>query len=85
MRTLLLINVAALLPGTGLLAAEKKLRIEDLPPAVRQTVKAETKNATLVALAKEKEKGKTVYELETKKANGQTRDLMIDAAGQVLS
>lgn len=65
-------------------AAEKKMKMQDLPPAVQQTVKEQTKNATLVGIAKEVEKGKTVYELETK-VNGRSRDLMIDAGGAVLS
>jgi uncharacterized membrane protein YkoI len=56
--------------------------LKDLPPAVKATVVAETKNATLKGLSKEKEKGKTVYELESL-VNGRTRDLMIDSAGKV--
>jgi uncharacterized membrane protein YkoI len=59
-----------------------KLQLKDLPPAVRATVEAETKNATLKGLSKEKENGKTVYELESL-VNGRTRDLMIDSAGKV--
>ena len=59
-----------------------KFHLKDLPPAVRATVEAETKNATLKELSKEKEKGKTVYELESI-VNGRTRDLMIDADGKV--
>lgn len=63
-------------------AGEGKLQLKDLPPAVKATVEAETKNATLKGLGKEKENGKTVYEVETL-VNGRTRDLMIDAAGKV--
>jgi uncharacterized membrane protein YkoI len=63
-------------------AAEAKLQLKDLPPAVRTTVEAETKNATLKGLSKEKANGKTVYEVETL-VNGRTRDLMVDAAGKV--
>jgi uncharacterized membrane protein YkoI len=54
------------------------------PAAVQKTVKEQTKNAILVGLMKEVENGKTVYELGTK-VNGHGRDLMIDAAGAVLS
>jgi len=85
MRTLMVLNIATLLLGAGALAAEKKMKMQDLPPAVQQTVKEQTKNATRVGLSKEVEKGKTVFELETKKPNGQTRDLIIDAGGAVLS
>jgi hypothetical protein len=59
-----------------------RLQLENLPAAVRATIDAEAKNATLKGLKKEKENGRTVYELETL-INGRTRDLMIDAAGKV--
>ena len=61
---------------------EAKVQLTNLPPAVRATVEAETKNATIKGLSKETEKGKTVYELESL-VNGRTRDLMIDSAGKV--
>ena len=61
---------------------EAKVQLKNLPPAVRATVEAETKNATIKGLSKETEKGKTVYELESL-VNGRTRDLMIDSAGKV--
>ena len=63
-------------------APESKVSLKNLPPAVRATVEAETKNATLKGVSKEKEKGQTVYELESI-VNGRTRDLMIDSAGKV--
>lgn len=65
-------------------AAEGKLKVEDLPGPVQNTVKEQTKNAKLVGVAKEKEGGKTVYELETT-VRGKSRDLMIDASGAILS
>jgi uncharacterized membrane protein YkoI len=61
---------------------EAKVQLQSLPPAVRATVESETKNATLRGISKEKEKGKTVYELESM-VNGRTRDLMIDSGGKV--
>jgi uncharacterized membrane protein YkoI len=60
----------------------QKVQLNDLPLAVRATVEAETKNATLKGLSKEKENGKVVYELESL-VNGRTRDLMIDSTGKV--
>ena len=66
------------------MAAQTKVKLQDLPPAVQKTVKDQTKNATIVGIAKEVEKGQTVYELETK-VNGRGRDLMIDSKGTVLS
>ena len=64
--------------------AADKAKIEDLPAAVQASVKEQTRNATLVSISKEVEKGKTVYEVETS-VNGKTRDLMLDAAGKVTS
>ena len=63
-------------------AADQKTSLSKLPPAVRATVDAESKAATIKGISSEKEKGKTVYELETL-VNGRTRDLMIDSAGKV--
>lgn len=66
-----------------MLLAESKLRLEQLPPAVQASVKEQTKNATLVGLSKETEKGKTMYEVETK-VDGRSRDLVLDTTGKVL-
>jgi uncharacterized membrane protein YkoI len=63
--------------------AESKLKVSDLPPAVQKTVEEQLKDATLVSVGKEVEKGKTLYEVETK-VNGKTRDLMVDPAGAVV-
>jgi len=73
---------AALLAAT-LIAAETKVKMESLPPAVQSAVKELTKNAELVGLSKEVEKGKTMYEVETK-VNGKTRDLLLDSTGKVV-
>src|SRR6202163_1065885 len=73
---------ALLLAGSAV--AESKVKVENLPPAVQKTVKEQTQDAKLVGLSKEKEGGKTVYELETL-VNGKSRDLMIDSAGTILS
>lgn len=61
---------------------DAKVQLKNLPPAVKATVEAETKNATIKGVSKETENGKTVYELESM-VNGRTRDLMIDSAGKV--
>jgi uncharacterized membrane protein YkoI len=68
--------------NTAANANDQERRLTDLPPAVRATVEAETKGATLKGVSKEKENGKTVYEVESL-VNGRTRDLMIDANGTV--
>ncbi len=53
------------------------------PAAVRSTIEAETKNATLKGVSKETEKGKTQYEVETL-VNGKSRDLLLDPSGTVI-
>lgn len=63
--------------------ADKKITMKNLPAAVKATVEAESKNATLKGVSKEVEKGKTQYEVETI-VNGRTRDLLVDPAGKVL-
>src|SRR5436305_2034774 len=65
------------------LAAEKKVKLEELPAAVQAAVKEQTEKATLVDLSTEKEKGKTSYEVETT-ANGKSRDLLLDQTGAVV-
>ena len=64
--------------------AETKVNLESLPVPVQNTVKEQTRNAKLVGVSKEKERGKTVYELETT-LDGKSRDLVIDAAGAIIS
>jgi hypothetical protein len=67
----------------AIFAAEKKVKLEDLPAAVQAAVKEQTKDATIVGLSTEKEKGKTMYEVETK-VNGKSRDLLLDKSGSVV-
>ena len=64
--------------------ADTKIKLEDLPPVVRAAVQEQTRNAALMGLSKEVEKGKTMYEVETK-VNGRARDLLLDASGKVVS
>jgi uncharacterized membrane protein YkoI len=65
------------------LFGETKVKLESLPPAVQAAVKEQTKSATLIGLSKETEKGKTMYEVETK-VNGKGRDLLLDKTGAVV-
>jgi uncharacterized membrane protein YkoI len=75
--TMVIVMLAA-----GVAFADQKTQLSKLPAAVRATVEAESKGATVKGISSEKENGKTVYELETL-VNGRTRDLMIDSAGKV--
>ena len=73
----------ATLIACALLAAEKKVKLEDLPAGVQAAVREQTKNATLVGLSSEKENGKTMYEAETK-VGGRSRDLLFDQTGALV-
>lgn len=70
--------------AASVVAAETKVKLEELPPKVQETVKNETKGVTLVGISKEVEKGKTSYEVETK-VGPKTRGMTIDADGKVTS
>lgn len=77
------ICVAFALLGGAAAAAEKKLEMKDLPPAVRKAVQDQTKGAVIKGLSKETEKGVTTYEVETT-VNGKGRDFLVDAKGAVI-
>ena len=73
-----------LLIGAGVLVADKKVHLKDLPPAVQKAMQAETKDAAIVGYAEERENGKVFYEVETK-VKGLTRDLLFDAGGALVA
>ena len=77
----LILTAALLAPA---LIADTKIKMEDLPKAVQDAVKEQTKGATIVGYLKEVEKGKTMYEVETK-VNGLCRDFLFDASGKLVS
>ena len=70
--------------ATAMFAAESKVKMADLPAAVQKSIQEQLKGGEVVGLSKEVEKGKTLYEVETK-LNGKTRDMMLDATGAVTS
>ena len=76
--------IAALLVAAGAASAfEKKVRMQDLPPAVQKAVEEQSKGATLAGLSKEVENGATMYEAELK-VGERTKDVTFDANGQVI-
>jgi tRNA(Ser,Leu) C12 N-acetylase TAN1 len=77
---MIVLAIAAL--GGAATAAEKKLQMKDLPPAVQKTVQEQTKDAEIRGLSTETEKGKTTYEVETM-VNGKHRDFLVDVKGAV--
>jgi uncharacterized membrane protein YkoI len=75
--------VLVIVASGAALAQEIDPRLKNLPPALQKAVAAETRGATVKSIAKEKENGKTVYEVETI-VGGRTRDLIFGASGDVL-
>jgi uncharacterized membrane protein YkoI len=73
-----------LLSGRIALAADVKVKMSDLPPAVQAAVKEQSKGATLRGLTKEVENGKTEYEAQLT-VDGHNRDVSFDTAGKVTS
>ena len=64
-------------------AAEKPVKMKDLPPAVRSTVQEQSKGATIRGLSTEVEHGRRTYEVEMT-VNGHSKDVSMDAAGTVI-
>ncbi|MEO8679551.1 MAG: PepSY domain-containing protein [Vicinamibacterales bacterium] len=83
MKPVTVFAAACLLVAAPALAAQKIAQAA-LPKAVQATVIEQTKDATVLNISKEVEKGRTVYEVETKR-NGKTRDFVVDGAGTVLA
>jgi hypothetical protein len=82
-RNLLVTLATVLFAVSAVNAADKKVTKEQLPAPVQKTVDEQTKGATVLGFAIEEEEGKTFYEAETK-VNGHTKDLLIDASGNVV-
>lgn len=67
----------------NVLEIEESMKMEDLPPAVQETVKAESAGGKIKELVLETEKGKTFYEVEFKK-DGKEYEVKIAEDGTVL-
>lgn len=64
-------------------AWEKRVKIDDLPAAVKQTVLEVSKGLKLRELTREVENGETFYEAELE-VDGHTRDVIMDASGAIV-
>lgn len=64
-------------------AWEQRVKIDDLPAAVKPTVLEVSKGVKLRAVTQEVEKGETFYEAELE-VNGRTRDVIMDASGAIV-
>jgi len=89
MRALILVlSVAGAIAVTPMFgqeqATEKPVKLQELPPAVQDVVRAQSKSATVRGFSKEVKDGRTLYEIEMR-VNGRTRDLTVDAQGAIVS
>ena len=83
-----LIKFSALALALGLFcsmanAQERKLKREQLPPAVEKTVATESQGATIKGFATEVEKGRRLYEVELT-VNGHGKDISMDKNGNIV-
>lgn len=89
-------TVAVMLTGASLASAtptrsqkeeggeqESRVKMKDLPAAVQQTIREQSKGATIRGLSREVENGETNYEVELR-VNGHNRDVLIDPNGAVV-
>ena len=79
--------VLSLITGLAVLtiaqAQEKKIKREDLPPAVEKTVAAQSQGAAIKGFSSEVEGGKTLYEVELT-MNGHGKDISMDKDGKIV-
>lgn len=75
--------LSSLLAVTVAGAQERKIKRSDLPPGVERTVVEQSAGATIKGFNEEKEKGKTLYEVEMI-TDGHTKDVTMEASGAVV-
>jgi uncharacterized membrane protein YkoI len=80
-KTLTLAAFSAL--SLGVVFAQRKLTLQDLPPAVQKTVQGELKGGEIKSIGKETEHGIQQYEVETM-LNGKHRDFEVGTSGNLL-
>lgn len=75
----------ALVAGFALAAsaAETKIPVAQLPPAVQKVMKKQTAGSTILGASKEREHGRMTYEVETKR-DGKGRDLTFAEDGSLM-
>lgn len=64
--------------------SERSVKMKDLPAAVQQTVREQSRGTKIRGLSVETENGVTNYEVELK-VGGRTRDVLIDPSGAVVA
>jgi uncharacterized membrane protein YkoI len=81
---LLKTSFAMLLIVVSAAAAEKKIKLQEMPAAVQQAVNDQSKGAVIRGFGQEVENGKTLYEMELT-VGGHAKDVTFDGAGKVVS
>lgn len=69
--------------STTVVAQERKLQRNQLPPAVEKTVATESQGATINGFATEVENGRRLYEMELT-VNGHSKDISMDKNGKIV-
>jgi hypothetical protein len=82
-RTPAALALALLGQPLALPAQERPIRQADLPAAVARTAAIESRGATVRGLTREREDGKTYYEVELL-VKGRSKDVLIDTTGTVV-
>src|SRR5580704_19169544 len=82
-RLVVLSLVTGLAVLTSAQAQEKRIKREELPPAVEKTVAAQSQGATIKGFSTEVEGGKTLYEVELT-VNGHGKDISMDKDGKIV-
>jgi uncharacterized membrane protein YkoI len=82
-RLVVLSLVTGLAVLTSAQAQEKKIKREDLPPAVEKTVAAQSQGAAIKGFSSEVEGGETLYEVELT-MNGHGKDISMDKDGKIV-
>jgi hypothetical protein len=78
-----LMTVMVLVLAAAAYPQERKLKREQLPPAVERTVAAESQGAEIKGFATEVERGKRLYEAEMT-INGHSKDISMDNNGNIV-
>jgi len=81
--SILLVAIGSAAACSVVVGQEKKLKREQLPPAVEKTVARESQGATINGFATEVENGKRLYEVELT-VDGRSRDISMDKNGNIV-
>jgi len=68
---------------TAAQAQEKKIKREELPPAVEKTVVEQSQGSTIKGFSTEVDRGKRLYEVELT-VNGHSKDISMDKDGKIV-